>query len=205
MIGKIAMNNHAHQFKIVRSSISTRHAQSGVIMLVALISLVIMLLASIALIRSTDANLMAAGNLSFRRDVVNQAERAIPQIVTIFTTGALSTDAARIADSPANNYSATILAGNTLGIPTGLSTMGTNLITNVASGIQIQYLIDRMCLSNGPVTPVNCSLSKPISNQTGSKGGGAGVQGGDPPIYRISIHATGPRNTETYIQTTFSF
>ena len=65
------------------------YKQSGFVMIVTLLALVIMLLASVALIRSTDTNLVIAGNMAFKRDLINQAERAIPVIQTTFLSGAL--------------------------------------------------------------------------------------------------------------------
>ena len=200
------MNNQLIQVKQVQSGMSLRKNQSGVIMLITLISLVIMLLASIALIRSTESNLMAAGNISFRRDVVNQAERAIPQIQTLFVTGALVSNAAREADSVANNYYASIQPSNTLGIPAALmdssaATYNTNLITN--SGVTVRYLIDRMCLAGTTgVTAISCTLSTSTIDNTGCKRPPCSP-GTIKPVYRISIRASGPRNTETFIQTTF--
>ncbi len=200
------MNHQLIQVKQVQSGMSLRKNQSGVIMLITLISLVIMLLASIALIRSTESNLMAAGNISFRRDVVNQAERAIPQVQTLFVTGALVSNAAREADSVANNYYASIQPSNTLGIPAALmdssaATYNTNLITN--SGVTVRYLIDRMCLAGTTgVTAISCTLSTSTTDNTGCKRPPCSA-GTIKPVYRISIRASGPRNTETFIQTTF--
>jgi type IV pilus assembly protein PilX len=55
-----------------------KQKQNGVILLVTLLALVIIMLSSLALVRSTDTNMILAGNYAFKRDVVNQAERAVP-------------------------------------------------------------------------------------------------------------------------------
>lgn len=192
--------------------------QTGIVMLITLIALVIMLLASIALIRSTDTNLLVSGHLSFKRDVVNQAERTIPVIKQLFSTtstpvGVLSTAVSRQQDLVASNYFATIQASNGFGIPTSLLDTSSAVFTNLAAtisgaagtGITIHYMIDRMCLAAGVPNTTSCSISKSTSDPTGQNKQSSGKPAGvDTPIYRISIRATGPRNTEAYIQSTFT-
>ncbi len=51
--------------------------QRGATLIIALISLVILSIGALALMRSTSTSLFMAGNLAFKRDVANQAERAI--------------------------------------------------------------------------------------------------------------------------------
>lgn len=183
--------------------------QSGIVMLITLLSLVILMLASIALIRSTDANLLIAGNLAFKRDVLNQAERAIPGIKAKFAVGALSSSTVRQSDLASSNYYATIQANNSKGIPNvlmGVTDANANNVIDANSKIIVRYVIDRMCLSTGPVSTTACSLSQ----STTDAGGDAlndpeKAKGVDVPIYRISIRATGPRNTESFLQYSFSY
>ncbi|HEY3299770.1 MAG TPA: hypothetical protein VGJ90_03270 [Methylophilaceae bacterium] len=192
--------------------------QAGIVMLITLIALVIMLLASIALIRSTDTNLLVSGHLSFKRDIVNQAERTIPVIKQLFSTtstpvGVLSTPVSREQNIVASNYFATIQASNGFGIPTALLDTSSGVNANAAAtitggtgtGVTIRYMIDRMCLAVGPANTTSCSISKSTSDPTGQNKQSSGKPAGiDTPIYRISIRATGPRNTEAYIQSTFT-
>lgn len=205
-----------------------KNKQSGIVMLVTLISLVIMLLASIALIRSTDTNLLTSGHLSFKRDIVNQAELTIPEIKKLFSsTGKLSTAASREKDETTINYFAAIQPSNTFGIPLGLLDRtravftNANAIVNTTGGVEIHYMVDRMCLSPtaAPTPPTSaplvttsalvanttiCSISKSTTDLTGTKTTTGKPTGVDTPIYRISIRAIGPRNTEAYLQSTFT-
>jgi len=181
--------------------------QAGIVMLVTLICLVILMLASVALVRSTDTNLVIAGNMAFKRDVVNQAERAIPTIKTLFTGGALFDATVRQNDLVSNNYYASIQTNNSKGIPNVLMAVtdgNANNILDTNAQIIVRYVIDRMCLSTGPVSPTSCSLSKSTTNPGGG-GNNPPVPGPDVPVYRISIRATGPSNTEAFVQSTFSF
>jgi len=187
-----------------------KHQQSGIVMIVTLIALALLLLASVALIRSTDANLMIAGHLSFKRDIVNRTERLIPTISGVFNNGVLSTSLARELDNPAGNYSATILQTNPAGIPTVLldtivfdSTYSGNNIIDTGGQTTIRYVIDRMCLTTGPISSTSCTLSSDRTDPSGDPD--FKVPGAARPLYRISMRVTGPRNTEAYIQTTVTF
>lgn len=195
----------------------THHAQRGVVLPITLISLMIMLIASVALIRSTDNSLLVAGHISFKRDIINQAERAIPSIKNKFTleTGALNSVSNREKDALTSNYYASIQASNTNGIPTVLLNTTTfdglfssNNIVDSTAGITIRYLIDRMCIKTGKVDIANCATVSSTTDvggdamHSGNEGKASGV---DVPVYRISIRVTGPRNTEAFIQSTFSY
>lgn len=181
--------------------------QTGIVLIVTLMAMVIMLLASVALIRSTDANLLIAGNMAFKRDLINQGERAIPQIKTLFDTGALKTSSSRNADDPNSNYYATIQPSNKSGVPNVLFTVsGSHDITPTdSSGVVIRYVIDRMCLSSGVVDVSRCTVAGSTTDlNAGSSNNGQKTSGIDYPVYRITLRVTGPRNTVAYLQTTYS-
>ncbi|MDP2229727.1 hypothetical protein [Methylotenera sp.] len=187
--------------------------QSGVVLFITLVALVIMLIASVALIRSTDTNLLISGSLAFKRDVVNQAERSMPSIRTKFTSGVLSTSASKQVNSIVNdNYYATIQPSSALGIPNVLLNtttfdvaMPNNNITYAGGGITIRYVIDRMCLATGEISPSNCTISKAGTDLGGGKKQILGkLSGEDGVVYRISLRATGPKNTEAFMQSTFT-
>lgn len=193
----------------------TPRTQAGVVLPITLISLMIMLIASVALIRSTDNSLLVAGHVSFKRDIINQAERAMPGIKTQFLTGTLNKISAREGDIKASNYYASIQPSNTNGIPTVLLNTSTfdglfasNNIVDSSAGITIRYLIDRMCIKTGEVDIANCatvSSTTDVGGDASHLGNEGKASGVDVPVYRISIRVSGPRNTEAFIQSTFSY
>jgi Tfp pilus assembly protein PilX len=179
-------------------------SQSGVVLIFTLMALIILLIAIIALIRSTDTNLILAGNLAFKRDVINQAERAIPSIKAKFETGALSSEISRESDLSSSNYYATIQKNNSHHIPNVLMAItdsNANNIVDKDSKVIVRYVIDRMCLAKGKVSTTSCSLGDSTTDKSGSNG--PKHKGVDLPIYRISIRATGPHNAEAFIQSSF--
>lgn len=187
-------------------------AQSGMILFFTMIAIVMLLIASVALVRSFDGALSIAGGMAFKRDLVNQGERGIAAGKKALSIGGtLGTDAARRQNQNGSNYSASVLDSEGHGIPkvlldearwsaSGMSMMD---ITDKANKITIRYVIDRLCNGTGPATPTTCTVST-LGSDTGgtawlNKAGGTSL-----PVYRISLRVTGPQNTQTFMQSTFA-
>lgn len=214
----------------LRSQPATR--QRGVVLLFSLIALVIMLIAAAALVRSFQSSLFSSGNIAFKRDLQNQGERAADKVLTAFRAGALSNPTARAANQVASNYSASMLTVNAQGVPdalrddTAFAAVGvaTNDITpaNETSlarqNVSIRYVIDRLCATAGAESTLGAAgcvvANNPVPSGTSAANMQSaertlGVGGGTPTnqpslIYRLSIKVTGPRNTQSFFQTTFT-
>jgi Tfp pilus assembly protein PilX len=195
--------------------------QRGIVMLFGMIALAIMLIGAVAMVRSMNTSMFNLGNLGFKRDITNQAERAVASAMTALNTGTLASVAARQSPNVSANYSATILATNTQGLPTALvddlvfTTIGStsNDISISSQGITVRYVIDRMCVNTGTATQSHCTMSGNAVPDGGTSGsdpraedsssGGAGAVG-QQTVYRVSVRVTGPRRTQAYFQTTLT-
>ena len=131
-----------------------RSRQRGVVLIFTLIVLLILTIGAVALMRSMNTSLFGAGNLAFRRDLVNQGEQAVSNVMTQFQTGGLlSTSSSTTADVPTSNYSASILPANAEGVPNVLlndasfaaTWTGPDISGPPNSGITMRYIIDRLC------------------------------------------------------------
>lgn len=185
--------------------------QRGVVLIYTLIILLILTIGAIALIRSTQTSLTSAGNLSFRRDLVNQGEQATATVIAVFKTGVLSSSASTQADNVAANYSSTMLASNTEGVPnvllendTAFAAVGTvaNDIVGATADVKIRYIIDRMCSATGASFAANCVQS--TASPTGGQVPGNGLPPPSATVYRLSVRVSGARNTQVFLQTTFT-
>ncbi len=192
-----------------------RRAQSGIVLVMTLICLVLMLVAAVALTRSSTNSLLLAGNMAFKRDLLNQAERGMAAAVHEFSSGTLTTEAARILDQPnltANmvHYSASMLASNAQGIPnvlvndttfTDAKMLTSSDYTDSTAGITIRTVIDRQCSAAGAFDSAACvsSTQAVAAAQTGSDYIKR-PKGESRPTYRISVRVTGPRNTQVFHQ-----
>ena len=199
-----------------------RRPQRGVTMLFGLIALAVMMIGAAAMVRSMNTSMLMAGNLGFKRDLTNQAERATATVMALMNTGALNTEILRQNSAAPRNYSADILPTNAQGIPTALvddSTFGTfgataNDISVPDQAVVLRYLVDRLCVNTGvadgshctmsdPGSPVGGSASETLRADDSSASGGGGVLPRQT-VYRLSIRVSGPRNTQAYFQTTFT-
>lgn len=190
--------------------------QRGAVLLLSLIILVVLLAASAALVRSFDTAQLQAGNLAFKRDLINQAQRVVPTIIDALLTGNLSTPAARATILEARNYSPQVLPTNAQGVPDALLlgdaafealpfAQAGNDITVPGQQVRIRYVIDRLCTAPGD----DALLGDLCSAAAG------GVKPGDPNepaiaaprqlVYRISLRVDGPRNTQAFLQSTLAY
>lgn len=197
--------------KPTRKSSSGRHAQRGAVLLFALIALVVLLIGTVALMRSMNTSLFTAGNFGFKRDLTNQGERAMATVLDLVQTGALGSAAAREASAAARNYSASILPTNGEGIPLALLSdaafaavgLAANDISATDMGVTVRYVIDRLCVAAGPASPGTCAVTSPPP-----QGGSNGTKDDDELptqfVYRVSIRVDGPRRTQSFFQSTFT-
>jgi Tfp pilus assembly protein PilX len=190
-----------------------RSRQRGVILIFALIILLILALGAVALVRSMNTSLTSAGNLAFRRDLVNQGEQAVSTVMNEFKNQLAPLSGVTTTSMVTANYSASILPTNAQGVPLALlndtttfPTVGTsaNDITGATSDVKIRYVIDRLCVP-GTVTP---SISACVQSSGLPLGGKAyenvAVAAPSATVYRLSVRVSGPRNTQVFLQTTFT-
>ncbi|HEY9028428.1 MAG TPA: hypothetical protein VIO33_23330 [Burkholderiaceae bacterium] len=196
--------------RALRSSSGAR--QRGVVMLIALIALVLLLLAGSAMMRSADNSTVLAGNIGFRRDLGNQAERGFVAARKALVSGALSSDTTRSSDQLTYNYSSIRLDTNSNGVPTVLASeaayaskgMTLSDITDSTSGVTVRYVIDRQCIATGTFSAANCEVTAAGSTDAGGSNWLRKAGGESRPVYRISVRVSGPRNTESFYQSTFA-
>lgn len=186
--------------------------QRGVIMVIALVTLAVLLIGAAATMRSMSVSMINSGNFGFKRDMTNQAERAIRAAFTVLDKGALSTPAARQVSNSALNYSATLLPSDASGIPLALLNMtdvdginglgvAGNAIKDTADAIELHYLIDRLCNVTGPYTVNDCQVLGRSDN--------SGYNPRNPKItpqvtYRITVRVRGPHESYAFYQTTYT-
>jgi type IV pilus assembly protein PilX len=204
--------------------------QTGIVLFIALIALVVMSLAAVALIRSVDTNSQITGNLAFRQTSIISSSYGVESIAD--TLGGL-----RYEDGFANGagagvagYYATCNTFDTLLPPSrpcsgnrltldatwvpGASSTLANGIGMAANGRDqygntIEYIVERMCTAVGAPSLNNCLFEGQLDD-TSSKTvlrldqTGAPEVTTDVPVYRVTVRIQGPKNTVSYIQSFIS-
>jgi len=196
--------------------------QRGVVLLFCLIILAVLLAGGVAIVRSLNTSMAAAGNLAFRRDLVNQGEQAISTAMQAFGTGgALETVEATSENRPGVNYSAIELATNLRGIPELLlkttdTPSGKDVANNTftptggdltgSDGVKIRYVIDRLCNTDGAFATLGSArcVASPVAMATGGTATEDRPPVSSPPLYRVTVRVDGPRDTQVFLQSSFS-
>ena len=166
-----------------------RRQQRGVVLFIALLVMVVLMMAGIALIRSTDTATVVSGNLTLEQAANSAADRSIEYSVHALFDTTLISD--RTNDDLAQNYYASVGRNPDDSIPeipkalqepfsasafagAGLSD---SLIAVDDAGNKTYHVIERLCLASGP--PVGSQL-QPVQRRLRSRSGDATLYGFDP-------------------------
>jgi type IV pilus assembly protein PilX len=198
-----------------------KNTQSGVVLFLAMIALVVMSLAAVALIRSVDTNSMIAGNLTYKQTAAVSSSYGIESMADDIGAEAIAFGNANNAArgyyatcttfdvGAANRCNGANLTADASWVPGTTSRWATGL-PGVSGGVdpygnRIQYIVERMCDAVGTPTKAACLLatadldnnSKNVLNEPNA---GAPEVLSDISIYRVTVRITGPKNTVSYIQ-----
>lgn len=175
---------------------TTMHRQSGIVLFIALIALVVMSLAAVALIRSTDTNTLIAGNLAFKQSATTSAdagiEAAIAQLITM--RDATANVGINVNTSASHTYNVTDLNARpgyhssvcevynttTNQCTTPLNNLlldsvwaastknAVQLTTDIITGNTVSYIIQRMCKKpNTAIDSADCLSGGSAENNRG--------------------------------------
>lgn len=195
---------------------SSKQTQSGVVLFIAMIALVVMSLAAVALIRSVDTNNLIAGNLSYKQTAAASSSFGVESMANQLGIQLLSYS--EVSD-PTNGYYAVCTTYSTAGTCDGKNlTVATNWVPGTTSrlatgngvtagvdtyGNTVQYIVERMCKAVGSATTTPCLSSSSVLDAS-SKNVPNGPKGPstqfNAAIYRVTVRVAGPKNTLSYIQ-----
>jgi Tfp pilus assembly protein PilX len=192
-----------------RGNLQSRSATSadprrarGVVAIVALVAILVMALASAALLRSVGTAAAVAGNLGFMQAALAAADGAVEHAVaTLFELRAVADPA---NDDASHSYFASRQAAeNARGVPQALQAVANYPsgapILDAGNGNSVRYVIERMCISPGAATAENCNLTPIVEPPL------AAADGDDDdvplvPVFRVSIRVDGPRGAAQFVQ-----
>jgi len=198
--------------------------QRGVVLFFALISLLAIMLAAVALVRSVDTSTIIAGNLAFKQAATTSGDAGTEAAVVWLTAAEAAdnsknvlTDTTHIFnnDNAAAGYYSSLNPALSLTASSGLRIQWTDADSVLvlpdpdSSGNSVRYVIQRMCRNaNVAIQNADCLFSGALQDLNGKNiplpqdvciGAGCPVAGQTPQI-RITSRTTGPRNTISYVQ-----
>lgn len=202
--------------------------QSGIVMFIALIALVVLTVGGVALMRTMAPAATIAGNMAFKQAATQASDIGVELAFkymekTIIPAGPHNDRAGR--------YYATMRNTNLNGLPqinsptvpinwdddNRLPCFDTDakLLANCGdeSTYRVQYVIDRQCEAmagnQSPETDLEisqyCLLAPPGNSRNSKVSSASHFAEPRPVIYRVTINVRGPRNTSSLIQASFTF
>lgn len=179
----------------------TTKTQQGISLVIVLVVLVVMMAATIAMLRNSSVGMGIAGNLGFKQNATSVGDQGIESARNWLQVQAQAT---LYADVPAQAYVAT-WGANFDPVTYPWATANNSVLSTAADGTgnAVRYVIHRMCALTGSTAVANQDCVYPTSGTNGSKqlgGGGAILKGSLTPVYRVTVRVDGPRNTVSFTQ-----
>lgn len=194
-------------------------SQQGLVLFVALIALVVMSLASVALIRSVDTSSQITGNLAFKQSTSITSSYGLEAMAD--TIGS-QLKAYASTNDPANGYYAVCTTfdsgatGQCNGENLTLDMTWTDANSKLATGAgivdgkdpygnTIRYIVERMCNQNGNTNVDRCLMASSPPDTSSKNVIDLGTPILEPvseplPLYRVTVRISGPKNTVSYVQ-----
>ncbi len=167
-------------------------AQRGVTILVVLVLLTVMLLGGLALARMTEVGTLAAGNSAFRDAALQASEIGLNEVYA--QVRAIPNE----NNAVGNWYRPSTMATDANGLPV----VDWDTLPEIVVGLySVRYVADRICQGALPVAdPLKQCLVRQIPQLESAD---ATKEELDPPNakqFRVTIRVTGPKNTQTWVQ-----
>ena len=178
--------------------------QRGAVLMVVLVALVAMLVSVIALSRSMDTHYLVAGNLAFRNSTVHSSDAGV-QSAVLWLQSTVGTPRLNTTDA-VGGYYALVAEPNWDDETFWSQCAGCTVSAADVAGNRVQWVVHRMCSSQGNPNATGNSCSLLTSTPTAANGGSfsadaVNFSGVAQNYYRISVRVLGPRNTSTLVQT----
>lgn len=202
--------------------------QSGVVVVIALVVLIVMTLAGLSMVRSMDTSNLIAGNMAFRATSAQSADEGVETAIgwlesskfsgfldqgsSLSTVGYIASVGTGIDSNP-NMLTTTAAFWTQLTARAGVCNLpmigGACTGPAVdASGNQISYVIERLCATSGVINGAGCAVPQGGATTMDFVSQGVGDPNAPTPsaaaLYRITVRVSGVRNSLSYVQVVLS-
>ena len=168
--------------------------QTGASLIIVLVVLMILLLGALSMARVNESTTLIAGNIAFKNSSMQASESGIAEAFARLAT---------VVDDDTDQdgwYFATLRGDDAAGLPSGLNWKNAAKVT--VGPFTASYVIERQCIGTTPVTDMNAQcLIRKLPSIGSAK---AGMEAFDMAVskqYRITTFVTGPKDTNTFVQT----
>jgi Tfp pilus assembly protein PilX len=189
----------------------------GIVLIMALIILALMTLGGLSLMRTMETTTMVAGNITAQQSAISSSDAGIESAIA-WLESHINDNLLNDNNQPMGySASSTAMPANISGADfwnnlddSGVCTLPRSgevcsaTITQDSAGNIVQYMIQRLCNSTGPVSSSQCGASQSGGNNADGENQAAGEDtldlANNSAYYRITVRVTGYRNTVSYVQ-----
>jgi len=189
--------------------------QSGFVLFMTLMILVLMSIAGLALMRAVDSSSLVADNIAYKQAAIITSDTAIKAATDWLAANPLTAD-----DTSNAAYASDTISIDWTGTATALTTDKVDWENNSSAPIKAKqvtslltpgysayYVIHRLCDTVGSAGAAGTSCATSDSSSTSSGGPKSGVSYGPKALttisqvyYRITVKVIGPKHTVSYSQ-----
>lgn len=188
-------------------ALTKRKNQSGVVLWISLMVLVVLLAASVVIVRNTSLGQGIAGNLGFKKNATLAGDQGTEAArAWLATQNKVTLQSDIVPQGYFSSWGTAFDDPATYAWGSAVESTSDN-----GSGNRVSYLIHRMCRFTGPTNgagsgsagiPQECVYaSKPPHDTTGGPQSASFPTAITNPFYRVTSRVVGPRNTVSYVQT----
>ena len=186
-----------------------RARQQGMVLLVALVVLVAITVAGIGMMRSVDTATLVSGNLAFQQAATHAADKGVEQAIAMLRQK-LADDTLDTSDNT-NGYFASLRSTDNPAPGQSWQAFWQQSLAAAAYdagedglGNRLFFVVHRNCANEQPPGAGGQCVASPAVMKAGGNSEEAGevqLQSVSQIYYRITVRVTGPRRTESYVQT----
>jgi Tfp pilus assembly protein PilX len=166
--------------------------QRGATLIIVLVVLAVMLVGSLAMLRSTEVSGLVAGNVSFKEAATQATDIGI-------SDAAKALDAMTNTDTNiANVYYATRQPEDGDGLPTSVN--WSSVATATVGNYNVQHVVERLCQTTPVTDPLASCMVRDGEAPGSNKAGSAAYKNPPTVYYRITVRVTGPKSAAAFVQ-----
>lgn len=170
----------------------------GSALILVLVVLGVLAVAMAGVVRSTNTAARTAGNIAFKQAATQAGEVALAAAEAYVDTLVAASANAAVA----NVYFPTIQATDAAELPT---TVSWGSVASTAVGpYQVQWVVERMCSVSAPTDPATQCMNLQASQMASQKAGTPSYSVAPAIYFRLTARVTGPRDTESFVQSAVS-
>jgi len=171
---------------------SPAQRQTGISLIVVLVVLAVVLVGSLAMLRSSEVSSLVAGNVSFKEAATQATDIGI-------SNAAKALDAMVNMDGNVPNvYFATRQAEDADGLPT---TVDWSMVPTATVGnYSVQHVAERLCQITPVADPLADCMVRDAEAPGSNKAGSLAYKTPPSIYYRITVRVTGPKSANAFVQ-----